>query len=144
MLRAIAIWVVFKLVEFGTLFCCLVIGNVTWLIFEGLSFEQIFTVLAQEAWVAIFIALVTVVYYFSALGYIPFSFVAFVVDRRLVRRSFQASSVNFFIFLLHSSGVFTLYSIWDEGFIRSYIILSWPLGLILIYYLCRKVERLMI
>ena len=141
MLRAIMIWVVFKLVEFGTLFCCLVIGNVTWVLFEELSFEQVFTALAQEWWVVVFLALVGVVYYFSVLGYIPFSFVAFVVERRLVRTSFRASSVNFFIFLLHSSVVFTLYSIWDERFIRSYIILSWPLGLILIYYVCRRVEQ---
>jgi hypothetical protein len=133
MSRVIMIWVLFKLVEFGTLVCCLAIGNVTWLIFKELSFEQVFSTLAQDGWVVIFLALVGVVYYFSVLGYIPFSFVAFVVERRLVRTSFRASSVNFFIFLMHSSVVVTLSSIRDEQFIRSRFVLSWLLGLFLIW-----------
>jgi hypothetical protein len=139
MSRVIAVWALFKVVESVVLVLCVLIGNIIWLSFQGV----IFTLSAQDISVAVLVSLAAVYYYFFAMGYIPLSFVAFVAERKFAGTRFQASTVNFFIFLLHSTVVFTLMSIWDERFIRSYFILSWPLGLFLVYWFCRKVEQFM-
>ena len=138
MSRIVIVWITFKFIEFCTLVGCVLIGALTWSIRDGL-----FTVFAGEFPGAILFSIFVVTYYFLVMGYIPFSLIAFVVERRLVRTRLRASSVNFIIFLLHSSVVFVLLSVWDEIFIRSYYVLSWPLGLFLIYYLCKRVEQFM-
>ena len=52
MSRVIAVWALFKVVEFVVLVLCVLIGNIIWLSFEGV----IFTLSAQDVSVAVLLS----------------------------------------------------------------------------------------